>query len=433
MEIVSSQVGKLNPATQLLINASVTLKTTGTSVWTLNDTSITLAPPTSLSSVTQTLPSGMSYVLLIMSANSLSAGTTLAFTLSSTGLGGLTSSATVIIAVNAPPSPGVFAVSPRSGAQLTTPFTFSASQWDDPDLPLQYSFGYLSATGSYIETGSITQNSYGTYRLPAGQDTSGFNVSCVALVYDSFRASSMIKLSITVKKVPITQAALLSLVSASISDPAIIGVAASIANAVSCTGGFLSVKPLEVCAKLNRNPCSSTTDTCGKCLSGFSGTRRDSNSKCVANVISTFQQFATGSVCTVAAGCSGFDECDPGTLVCTTPSQGCPNNCSGNGVCLYLSVNTRHRQSVCNEGDPLCTAECSCTTGFVGDTCNTTTAVFLGKQKLRDVLTQGLLTVIKSKDADLNTVTGWAISALSLSLKPGMCVGGYIFDIYMHI
>jgi hypothetical protein len=61
--------------------------------------------------------------------------------------GQLTSTASVTIVVNAPPSPGLFHVSPKNGTELLTSFTMSASLWVDPDLPFQYAFGFIDASG----------------------------------------------------------------------------------------------------------------------------------------------------------------------------------------------------------------------------------------------------------------------------------------------
>lgn len=82
--ITSSQIGKINTASQVVIVGSIILKTAGTSVWSLNDSSINIVS-SSLTSVSQILPIGTSEFALVMSANSLSAGSTLAFTLSCTG------------------------------------------------------------------------------------------------------------------------------------------------------------------------------------------------------------------------------------------------------------------------------------------------------------------------------------------------------------
>jgi hypothetical protein len=83
VRITSSPEGKVNPANQIVIIGSTTLKAAGTFVYSLNDTSIDIVA-SSLSSVAERLPAGLSVVTLTMGANTLAAGSTLAFTLSST-------------------------------------------------------------------------------------------------------------------------------------------------------------------------------------------------------------------------------------------------------------------------------------------------------------------------------------------------------------
>ncbi len=47
----------------------------------------------------------------------------------------------VNVLVNSAPRPGGFYVSPSEGVEFSTLFSFSASNWQDVNLPLTYSFG----------------------------------------------------------------------------------------------------------------------------------------------------------------------------------------------------------------------------------------------------------------------------------------------------
>jgi REJ domain len=206
--IGTSSVVKFNPADQLVLSGTVSLVSAGTAAWSLNDSSVVIAAQ-SLSSVSYTLPVGLSAVTLTLSANCLAPGATLAFYLSSTA-GDFSSSASVIVTVNAPPTPGMFSVSPLSGQELTDTFTLSAPLWSDPDLPIQYAFGYQSTSGDLVMQ-AVRQAAYTSSILPAGQDTAGYNVSCQVQVYDSYLAYSSAAFTVTVHKVVIKAAALLSL------------------------------------------------------------------------------------------------------------------------------------------------------------------------------------------------------------------------------
>lgn len=90
-----------------------------------------------------------------------------------------------------------------------TPYTMAASQWHDADLPLQYAFGYLSSTGSLVIQ-LKSQLAHSSSLLPAGQDTSEFNVSCQLQVHDSYLAYSSMSTLVMVKKAVLQASFLLS-------------------------------------------------------------------------------------------------------------------------------------------------------------------------------------------------------------------------------
>ena len=82
---VASAQSMVNPVDQLIvITGSVDLVTSGSSVWSSNDTNIDLSSASS-SAVSHVLSSGVTIVTLTLKSNYLSAGSTLAFTLSATG------------------------------------------------------------------------------------------------------------------------------------------------------------------------------------------------------------------------------------------------------------------------------------------------------------------------------------------------------------
>ena len=71
------------------------------------------------------------------------------FGLSLVGPAGVISTTSLIVVRNFPPSPGDFLVTPASGFEFSTMFTFSATYWNDLDLPLSYVFGYKSFGHQY--------------------------------------------------------------------------------------------------------------------------------------------------------------------------------------------------------------------------------------------------------------------------------------------
>jgi hypothetical protein len=122
--------------------------------------------------------------------------------------GNLTSSDYITIAINAPPSPGLFTVSPKNGTAVTTIFTMAASLWSDPDLPLEYAFGFIDALESIVLQENI-KKAFTTTPLAVGQDTFDYNVTCHLRVYDSFSAFSSLNAVVQVNPLVIEPADLL--------------------------------------------------------------------------------------------------------------------------------------------------------------------------------------------------------------------------------
>jgi len=87
---------------------------------------------------------------LQLSANSLKEGNTYNFLLSILNPS-LINQASLTFSTNEGPKGGTFTVSPTSGTEFTTKFTYLADSYydgDEEDYPLTYSFGYKSATGT---------------------------------------------------------------------------------------------------------------------------------------------------------------------------------------------------------------------------------------------------------------------------------------------
>ena len=139
--------GKAVADMSLSVTGTATSLRNATATWSVNDTSLSLAEaalsPISfkmLATVPSTLP-------LVLAADTLRMGATLAFTLTCVSDQGLMSSSSVVVTVNAPPTSGTLSLTPSSGTQLVTTFTFSATNWYDPDLPLNYAFLFYDVQG----------------------------------------------------------------------------------------------------------------------------------------------------------------------------------------------------------------------------------------------------------------------------------------------
>jgi hypothetical protein len=117
--------------------------------------------------------------------------------------------------------------------------------------------------------------------------------------------------------------------------------------------------------------------------------------------------------CSTSTNCSTFALCVKGS--CQTPLKNCVDNCSGRGVCSFVSTNSGKALSICYVGDPQCYPMCTCNTGFFGLSCSENAATFIGNQELKYVLITGLYNLTESQDGDMHSVLGWATTAASLS------------------
>ena len=131
------------------------------------------------------------YANLKLSPNVLVGGLAYTFTLASfLPSPGSASALSLTISVNSPPILGNFAISPETGIELSTLFTFSCSQWQDENLPLQYQFSYVSSTGNPVTVRSLAENTFASAQLPAGDVFSDFELVGIAQVFDSYLANT---------------------------------------------------------------------------------------------------------------------------------------------------------------------------------------------------------------------------------------------------
>ena len=418
--ITSSFPIKVNAGRTLAITGTVQVQQAATILWSTNDTGIALTSA-ALSPVTQGVLPGITPMTFLLAANTLSPGSTLSFKLSCiSNAGGAVSTATIIVMVNQSPQPGKFTVTPRTGRELLDLFTMTASLWSDPDLPLSYSFGYLSATGLMSTVKPTSSISFGASILPAGKDIQGYNVTCQLQVFDYYLANASMNAKVKVTEVKMNTASLESLLfsttpstnkltSASTAAQQLIQVITEKMNTQICTSA-------PNCAALNRQQCNNVQNTCGPCLKGqYVGEGGSHNTKCVAvnKRALAIEGEATGSQCSNSSACGGWSECI--NSVCAVPSKSCANDCNSNGVCIFASIDTGAIQSTCPVTSTQCKAVCSCNEGFKGTFCDLTDADMLANQKLKHFLAIGIVNSTLEQDASLATVTNWISSVVSLT------------------
>ena len=101
------------------------------------------------------------------------------------------------VTTNSPPVEGTCDVSPASGVTLTTEFTFTCTDWLDPDLPLQYEFIYLTNNDHLNVVYRGVQTSKQT-NLPAGYEANNFTIDFRVRVIDNFGTFTEVKIPVQV-------------------------------------------------------------------------------------------------------------------------------------------------------------------------------------------------------------------------------------------
>ena len=197
------------------------------------------------------------------------------------------SSATVVVYSNGAPKHGVFEINPPSGIELQQVFSYSGTQWVDPDLPLTYQFAFYDPVNpkNQLVLQTRSERSYGSTQLPAGLADTSFVVSCSLEVFDYFGASNIVLYPVTVSKAPpevVLQALselLLTPNTTYLPQNSIATLTATINGQIDC-----SEKSLATCLHLNRTKCSIISNTCGACLDGYLGSLGPANTPCLNSV-----------------------------------------------------------------------------------------------------------------------------------------------------
>ena len=291
----------------------------------------------------------------------------------------MTSYSEISLQVNAPPTSGILVVSPLNGTEMVTSFTVLSRNWiDDPaDYPLAYAFAYvLDKAGETDFTLSLfSEKSYTVTPLPAGLLSMNSTVLCKGVIRDNMGAGVTVSQAVYVMSSAAPGQDVASALStvldtqlekafASGNNDAVmksINVVASSISTVNCSAA-------PACRALNRNLCSTVTQTCGTCLQGFLGIAGHSNSKC---------SNASGILGLLDSPCRADSECIYNLCTsgkCRAPSKQCPSNtadasCSGHGFCSFYSV-TGSPIKNCTEIDVGCSANCACADGYGGTDCS---------------------------------------------------------------
>jgi hypothetical protein len=385
----------INPGQSLQITASVTLPNisyfNGTWSSSTDGFDLSTAALTPLNS--DFIPKSGATVLpvyLKLSTAGLQGGLTYSFSLfCSLPAPGSATTASIVVKVNSAPRPGRFLVNPSEGVEFSDFFTFSCSQWQDENLPLQYRFAVLSATGSRVSLVSLSETSFKALQLTAGAKSNGFSVACLADIVDSLGANSTGTASVVVKEKQQGASAATAQLQNYFNQSSNVFISDDV-NAIKQAAGMASYLINKVncslalnCNALNRQSCSRTAQTCGPCLSeNYLGVKGDSNEKCYKSASDV-----PVSNKEVPKSCGG---------------------CSGHGICQYKSLADNQITSSCFENDFGCVPFCFCDIGYTtSPNCDRSDEQAAVKMVYRENLLTGIQSLMSAEDVSDGSISDW--------------------------
>jgi hypothetical protein len=385
----------INPGQSLQITASVTLPNISyfNATWSSSTHGFDLSSAALTPLNSGFIPKSGATVLpvyLKLSTAGLQGGLTYSFSLlCSLPAPGSATTASIVVKVNSAPRPGRFLVNPSEGVEFSDFFTFSCSQWQDENLPLQYRFAVLSATGSRVSLVSLSETSFKALQLTAGAKSNGYSVACLADIVDSLGANSTGTASVIVKEKQQGASAATAQLQNYFNQSANVFVSDDV-NAIKQAAGMASYLINKVncslalnCGALNRQACSRIAQTCGPCLSeNYIGVKGDSNEKCYKSASDV--PVSNGDVLKACGGCSGH------------------------GTCQYKSLANNQVTPSCFENDFGCVPFCFCDIGYTtSPNCDRSDEQAAVKMIYRENLLTGIQSLMIAEDVSDGSISDW--------------------------
>jgi hypothetical protein len=415
--VAYSSAAKINPGDSLKLLGSIEATISTSARWDLSAAGLVVLADIAETSVATDFPAGIHPFNLVVAANSLT-GRELPYVFS---LYADATYSSIEVTINTPPAVGRVVISPSNGTEMDTRFLVEASRWTDDDMPLSYQFGYENPKdGSILIVRGRAEIAFADTSLPSGGESRDNKVLCTVKVFDFLNAFTVGSEHATVNKLDISSSDFEDLVMNNLNANSgdvdgtkeVVSVATSVANNQEC-GGL----PYVCATELFRDECYDTVNTCGPCLTGYIGTEGDDNSVCVP--IATRRSLSAMTGCFVDSDCgSAWEYCDTAENLCKGKSKVCNNDCSGQGTCVMMDVNSGDTfTGDCLLGMSSCEAECSCDTGFHGSTCSMNDDDYLAKLAVRETLLATFKTVAQGDDTSQDAIEGWlqSLNAMATS------------------
>jgi hypothetical protein len=389
---------RFNPSQSILIKATISTTVPGLARWNLVNSNSSLSSIVSTNLMKQLRVGNNLFNLMINPNTLLPAIGTYSFSLK---VDGFTSLLTISVNVNSPPALGSFLVTPTTGTELTTSFTFSAPQWVDQDLPISYEFSftisYLTSSAKSLIRGR-SESTFTSSYLPSGLVSNNHRLLVRAALFDSLNAETSSTLLVTVTSLGASAEDLHALISSQLSNKGDVDVTK---QALSLTSAVLNSRNCDGspnCGTLNRFGCEKTAFTCGPCLEGFLGQSGDGNSRC-----STEEEY--------------WEMVNHSNA--STSVKICVGNCSNHGLCKTISTKSGVvLDRSCPLYDSGCQVQCFCSLGWNGNNCDLSDDEMDSKKGLREDMLVNLFDLIDQDEPTADGVTSWISTLGSLAQAP---------------
>jgi hypothetical protein len=438
VSIISDNGNRINPSQKLKLLATVELSAAASASWSVNDPNIQLSA-LALSSLTRNFPTPtvapqLYTFSLVLAQDSLPQQSSFLFQLSVTTSTGHSTTAAITVNTNSPPLPGEYAVNPTSGVMVSTRFIFSASRFEDSDIPVTYEFSYQGSTDGYLVYRARLEKSFVDTDLPAGRASAGSMLSTRLQVFDRMDAKYVTYLSVKVEAEEFSASDMQSYLDVSLASAD--GYADGMKKAMAATSGILNSVNCSTapdCSALNRGLCLATPGTCGECWDGYIGESGDANSRCMDASVMQGRRLASlrgthTASSSIGVPCVFDSDCDESAWQvcgddkkCGMMSKACGNNCNDAGDCVFVSVYNEsmfYSKSECSVLNLHCKAVCKCLEGYAGTTCDKSEADFQQTLITRHRLAETIRDISRLEDPSVDTVVSWLEGLASLCSDP---------------